>query len=92
MVSDREAWMADKIRRVASFLLAGGATLALLQVLFRMAKGRFRWDDPNLWIFGVLATVGILWVRATRQMPRASRQAPSPSEEAPAPDEGTPSD
>lgn len=79
MVSDREAWVADKIRKFATFVLAAVATVMLLQVLFRLAKGRFRLEDPQLWIFLVLAVIGVVWIRATRRMPRIRSGAQDPA-------------
>lgn len=79
MVTEREAWVADKIRKFATFVLAAVATVMLLQVLFRLAKGRFRLEDPQLWIFLVLAVIGVVWIRATRRMPRTRDGAQDPA-------------
>ena len=79
-MTDREAWIADKVRKGFTFLIAGAGTWLLLRVLFRTAKGDGTFADPELWAFLVLAAVATVWIRATRRMPRRMVEDPKAPE------------
>ncbi len=70
MVTDREAYIADRLRKGITFVVSGIGTWLLLRVLFRLAQGEQTLADPELWGFVLLAVIAALWVRATRRMPR----------------------
>jgi len=72
MISNREAWIADRIRKALTFLVSAVGTTLLLRVLYRLAHGRQTWADLELWGFVVLTILAILWIRATRRMPRSA--------------------
>ncbi len=77
MVSDREAYLADKIRKLATLILSAVATYFLLRVLYRTAEGTQRLLDPELFAFLAIAVVAVLWVLGTKRVARrAARQAP----------------
>lgn len=73
MVSDREAYVADKIRKLATLLLSAAGTWLLLRVLYRTAEGTQRLLDPELLAFLSIAIVAVWWVRSTRRVRRAPR-------------------
>ena len=70
MVSDFEARVADRIRKLLTVLVSAGGTVLLLRVLFRLSQGRQELLDPELGLFVLLTVIAIFWVRATRRMPR----------------------
>lgn len=70
MVSDIEARIADRIRKLLTILVSAGGTVLLLRVLFRLSQGRQELLDPELGLFILLTVIAISWVRATRRMPR----------------------
>ncbi len=63
---------ADRIRKGVAYLAAGIGTIWLLRVLYRVAAGRFAWNDGELWAFLALFAAVALWVRAARPAPRAN--------------------
>lgn len=79
MVTEREAWIADKLRKGITLLVSAGGTWLLLRVLYRLGRGEQTLVDPELWLFVVLALAAVLWVRATRRMPRRTVGAETPS-------------
>ena len=72
MISNREAWIADRIRKVLTFVVSAAGTTLLLRVLYRLAHGRQTLADIELWGFVVLTVLAIVWIRATQRMPRSS--------------------
>jgi hypothetical protein len=70
MVTEFEARVADRIRKLLTVLVSAGGTVLLLRVLFRLSQGRQRLLDPELGLFLLLTVIAILWIRATRRMPR----------------------
>lgn len=75
MVSDREAYIADKVRKLATLLLSAGGTYFLLRVLYRTAEGTQQLLDPELIAFFALALIAVLWIRGTRRVRRTSSGA-----------------
>lgn len=88
MVSDREAYVADKVRKLFTFLIAGGGTWLLLRVLYRTAEGRQELWDIELLGFLVLVVIAVIWIRSTQRMSRrgASKRVTSPDGSAEADD------
>ena len=82
MVSDFEARVADRIRKLLTILVSAGGTVLLLRVLFRLSQGRQRLLDPELGLFVVLTVIAIIWVRATRRMPRRALRPDSDAHKA----------
>ncbi len=70
MVTQFEALIADRIRKLLTILVSAGGTVLLLRVLFRLSQGRQRLLDPELGLFLLLTVIAYLWIRATRRMPR----------------------
>ncbi len=80
MVSDREAFVADRIRKVCTVLLAAAGTWFLFRVLFRLAHGKQRLLDFDLAMVVLFTALTFVWIRATRRVPRRrldSKQAGS---------------
>jgi hypothetical protein len=63
---------ADRVRKVAAWLLATAITVLLFRVLARLAGGRQRLLDAELVALVVLGALAFAWVRA------ASRVRPPP--------------
>lgn len=93
MVTEFEARVADRIRKLLTVLVSAGGTILLLRVLFRLSQGRQRLLDPELGLFVLLTIIAILWIRATRRMPRRAVRPNSDEEPgAAAPDPHPPGD
>jgi hypothetical protein len=67
---------ADRIRKVAGYALATVLTVLLFRVLARLAHGRLRAVDAELWALLGLAALAVAWVRAAKRVRRAQPQAP----------------
>lgn len=72
MVTDREAYVADRLRKLFTMALAAAGTWFLFRVLYRMAVGTQRLMDIELFGFIAVTIIAYLWIRATRRMPRSS--------------------
>ncbi len=72
MVTDREAYVADRLRKLFTMALAAAGTWFLFRVLYRMAEGTQRLMDIELFGFIAVVVIAYVWIRATRRMPRSS--------------------
>ena len=68
---------ADAIRKVIGYALATVLTVLLFRIFGRLSNARQTVSDPELWIFLVLSTLAVIWVRAARRVRRAQ---PPPDE------------
>ncbi|MDJ0976441.1 MAG: hypothetical protein QNJ98_18425 [Planctomycetota bacterium] len=73
-MSDREAYVADKIRKAATFVISAAGTYFLLRVLYRTAEGTQQLVDVELFAFLALTVLAIWWVRSTRRVRRTPRE------------------
>ncbi len=69
-MSDVSPRMADTIRKLVAYSVAGFGTVLLMRVLFRWANGRGALFDPELFIVVALAALMIWWVRAAKPVRR----------------------
>ena len=80
---------ADWIRKACAYLIAGVGTVFLLRVMFRLANGKQRLLDPELFLVVALAVLMTVWVLAAKPVRRRARESRRPDEEGetqPAPD------
>jgi hypothetical protein len=60
--------VADLVRKTLGGAMAVALTVLLFRVLSRLAEGRQRLLDWELWVALALATLGFLWVRFARRL------------------------
>ena len=75
VVTDREAFVADRLRKFFTILLAAVGTWFLFRVLFRLAQGTQQLVDLDLGIILFLTILTVVWIRATRRGPRRRSEA-----------------
>lgn len=76
--------LADWIRKIVAYSVAGVGTWLLLRVLFRLANGKAYLADPELWIVLVLGAGMTAWVMAAKPVRRRARD-PDETEPTPPP-------
>ena len=72
--------LADTIRKVVAYGVAGVGTVLLMRVLFRWANGKGSLIDGELLIVLVLGALMTVWVRAARAV-RSRRPRAGPKDQ-----------
>lgn len=78
---------ADAIRKVIGYALATVLTILLFRIFGRLSNGRQTLADPEAWVFLVLSTLAVIWVRAARRVRRAQASSAPAEGEAPVMDD-----